>query len=163
MVDINADIISFKSMGNVCLGQSIDFYLDDIFSRYDVDIKQYSLPFPSEEKRHGYTLDHGALIISTTPDDIIVSVGGNEDYCGKYNGMLYPGMTMEALIRHAKDLRIVNGSLIVDGDYGLSFSLPAPYDEIADVIQQIPLDLPLNEIYVCDHSAWAPKQKKKRS
>ncbi len=80
-------------------------------------------------------------------------MGGNEDYCGKYNGTLYPGMTMEALIRHAKELRIVNGSLIVDGDYGLSFSLPAPYDEIADVIQQIPLDLPLNEIYVCDHSA----------
>ncbi len=154
MVDFSADIVSFTSLGNVRLGDSIDLYLDDIFNRFNVEIKEYFLPDSGGETRYAYLIDNSTLIISTTTDDIIVSVGCNERYTGKYKKTFYPGMTMQELVQHSKNLRILNGALIVDNDYGLSFTLPAPYDEIADTLKQIPDDIVLSEIYVCDHSAW---------
>lgn len=157
MVDFNADIVSFISLGNVHLGESIDLYLDDIFNNYSVEIKEYSLPAPSNEIRYAYSVQNGTLIIATTTDDVIVSIGCNQKYAGKYKGKLYAGITMEELSQRSKDLRILNGALIVDQDYGLSFTLPPPYDEIADSPEQIPHDLSLNEIYVCDHSGWVTK------
>jgi len=50
--------------------------------------------------------------------------------------------------------RIFNGSLIIDEDFGFSYVLPPPYDEIADSIEAIPLDLQLDEIYISDFSSW---------
>jgi len=50
--------------------------------------------------------------------------------------------------------RIFNGSLIIDEDFGFSYVLPSPYDEIADSIEDIPPDLKLNEIYISDFSSW---------
>lgn len=50
--------------------------------------------------------------------------------------------------------RIFNGSLIIDEDFGFSYVLPSPYDEIADSIEDIPLDLQLDEIYISDFSSW---------
>ncbi|WP_259462940.1 hypothetical protein [Pectobacterium parmentieri] len=97
-------------------------------------------------------------MFSTTDDGKIVSVGCNENYKGRYKDKLYPGMVMEELLDLTKSRRILNGTLIVDEDYGLSFTLPSPYDEIADYIEHIPLDLKLNEIYVSDNSFWAPKK-----
>ncbi|WBU49595.1 hypothetical protein [Kosakonia pseudosacchari] len=154
MVDFNADIVSFISLGNVHLGDSIDLYLEDIFNNYTVEIKEYALPAPSSEIRYVYSVQNGTLIITTTTDDIIVSVGCNENYAGKYKDKLYAGITMAELSQRSKALRILNGTLIVDQDYGLSFTLPPPYDEIADSLEQIPHNLSLNEIYVCDHSGW---------
>jgi len=52
--------------------------------------------------------------------------------------------------------RIFNGSLIIDDDFGFSFVIPSPYDEIADVIDHMPPDLILNEMYVADFSSWNP-------
>lgn len=158
MVDFNADIVSFISLGNVQLGDSIDLYLEDIFNNYSVEIKEYTLPAPSNESRYVYSVQSGTLVIATTTDDIIVSIGCNNNYLGKYNNALYAGITLEELSQRSKDLRILNGSLIVDQDYGLSFPLPPPYDEIADSLAQIPRDLHLNEIFVCDHTSWISPQ-----
>ncbi|WP_231564398.1 hypothetical protein [Enterobacter sp. Bisph1] len=157
MVDFNADIVSFTSLGNVRLGDSIDFYLDDIFNRFNVEIKEYSLPAPSIETRYAYLVDKGTLTIATTTDDIIVSLGCNENYSGKYKNRLSAGMTMGELLNLSTNVSIVNGALIIDNDYGLSFTLPSPYDEIADSLAQIPDDVVLNQIYVSDHSAWKPR------
>lgn len=58
-----------------------------------------------------------------------------------------------------KEVRILHGALIVDNDYGLSFPLPSPHDELADHLHQIPPELTLNEIYVYDHSPLVPNVK----
>jgi hypothetical protein len=68
---------------------------------------------------------------------------------------------MERLTLLSKSVLLINGALIVDGDYGLAFSLPSPYDEIADRLHHIPGDLQLFEIVVSDHSAWAPQASRK--
>ncbi|PWD68133.1 hypothetical protein [Pectobacterium parmentieri] len=158
MIDINASIVSYFSLGNIEIGRFVDFYYSEMYGDFDVSVKEYMIPFPSNEKMYGYSLNKDTLMFSTTDDGKIVSVGCNENYKGRYKDKLYPGMAMEELLDLTKSRRILNGTLIVDEDYGLSFTLPSPYDEIADYIEHIPLDLKLNEIYVSDNSFWAPKK-----
>ncbi|CBJ40818.1 hypothethical protein (plasmid) [Ralstonia solanacearum CMR15] len=55
--------------------------------------------------------------------------------------------------------RIFNGCLVINDDFGFSFVLPHPYDEIADSVGDIPLDLIFDEIYVSDFSAWNPSRR----
>ncbi|AYH04273.1 hypothetical protein [Pectobacterium parmentieri] len=158
MIDINASIVSYFSLGNIEIGRFVDFYYSEMYGNFDVSVKEYMIPFPSNEKMYGYSLNKDTLMFSTTDDGKIVSVGCNENYKGRYKDKLYPGISMEELFDLTKSRRILNGTLIVDEDYGLSFTLPSPYDEIADYIEHIPLNLKLNEIYVSDNSFWAPKK-----
>jgi hypothetical protein len=159
MIDFNADIISYKSIGNIELAHHVDYYLDEIYRNFVVKIKEYMTAFPFSEKMYGYSLNNGTLIFSTDSDGKIISVGCNENYKGKYKNKLYAGITMRELILLTNSQRILNGTLIVNEDYGMSFTLPSPYDEIADYIEHIPLDLKLNEIYISDESFWDPKNK----
>ncbi|AMO46712.1 hypothetical protein GA0061071_106178 [Kosakonia oryzendophytica] len=159
MIDLNADIISNHSLGNICLGQSIDVYLEELLERFTVETKIYPPAHPQAETMHGYFINHGAMVVFTNSLDIIVSVGCNQTYSGKYRQTLYPGITMEKLSMLVKEVRILHGALIVDNDYGLSFPLPSPHDELADHLHQIPPELTLNEIYVYDHSPLVPNVK----
>ncbi len=54
----------------------------------------------------------------------------------------------------SKRQRIFNGSLILEEDFGISYVIPSPFDEIADSIQDIPANLRLDEIYISDFSSW---------
>ncbi|TDT51578.1 hypothetical protein DFO53_4083 [Enterobacter sp. AG5470] len=158
MIDLQADIISFTSIGNIHLNDNISHYMQDMYENFNVETKEYTIPFPFNEKNVAYILD-GIVSITTKQQGTIIGVGCNEKYKGKYNKKLYPGITMGDLLRLTGSQRILNGTLIIDEDYGLSFTLPAPYDEIADYLEDIPLDLKLNEIYVSDYSFWAPSLK----
>ena len=157
MVNVNADIISYLSIGDIEIGKNIvnyDFYHDPVF------INSFSSSNPELTGRivFYYDLDE-CMYVSTEEDGTIIALGCHENYKGKYNKKLYPGITMGELIKSTNSQRILNGTLVVDEDYGISFTLPSPYNEIADYIEHIPLDLKLNEIYVEDNSFWEPKGK----
>ncbi|BFO10746.1 hypothetical protein [Serratia rubidaea] len=154
MIDMSARIIPFKSIGNISLNDNISNYLEDMYSEFNVEVKEYIIPFPFNEVNIAYILD-GTLRISTTQDGEIIGVGCNENYKGRYNNTLYPGITMGDLIALTTSQRILNGTIIVNDNYGMSFTLPSPYDEIADYIEHIPHDVKLNEIYISDYSDWA--------
>ena len=51
------------------------------------------------------------------------------------------------------------GALVIDQDYGMIITLPSPYDEIADYLKDIPLNLILNEIYVGNFDSWLPARR----
>ena len=154
MIDFNADIVSFESIAGVMLGSNVYIYIDEICDNFNFKVEEY--PIPSGENNVAYTLDD-IVMISTNQEGDVIGIGCNEKYKGKYKGKLYPGMTMGELISLTESQRILNGTIIVDEDYGLSFTLPSPYDEIADYIKHIPHDLELNEVYVSDYSFWKPK------
>jgi len=161
MIDFNADIISFTSLANIRLGHSVDMYLEEMLTRFTVETKKYPSSSPLGGDMHGYFLDDNTISIFTDANDIIVSVVCNQNYHGRYQNKLYAGITMERLTLLSKSILLINGALIVDGDYGLAFSLPSPYDEIADSLQHIPGDLQLVEVVVSDHSSWAPQASRK--
>lgn len=155
MIDINADIISNKSIGNIFLGDNIERYLNEMYSNHTVRFFDYFLP--DDEKRMAYVVDE-TITIATLSDGLITSVGCNEKYKGYYMNSLYTGMRMVDIIKLTDKQRIFNGCIIINDDFGFSIDLPEPYDEIADDIDHVPLELILKEMRVADYYSWKPKK-----
>ncbi|WP_455819456.1 hypothetical protein [Pseudomonas cerasi] len=155
MIDLKAEIISNKSVGNIKLGGHINDYLSDIHMSHVVKVFDYYLP--DNEKRMAYVVDE-AITIATLSDGLITSIGCNEKYTGLYMNSLHTGMKMSDVIKMTNRQRIFNGCVIINDDFGFSIELPVPYDEIADDIDHIPLDLVLKEMIVSDYTAWQPKK-----
>lgn len=151
MIDFNARIVSGVSMGNVALNENISLYINEMHSRFSVKIKSRFLPDGSE--RNSYTVDN-ALTVVTDKDGVILSLGCNAHYQGGYNGIIFPGMKVIDIIKLTMSQKIYNGSIIINDDFGVSFILPPPYDEVADAISHIPGGLIINEIFVSDFSFW---------
>ena len=151
MIDFKADIIPFKSIGNVVIGTCISRYLNDIYDNHSMSYKDY--PLPNGDNRGLYELDD-TLMICILDNGYIISVGCNQNYKGQYNNQLWPGQTMEQVKQRTSTQKIVNGSLIINNQTGLILPLPSPYDELADTLKDIPDELVLNEIYVADYSSW---------
>ncbi|WP_259462939.1 hypothetical protein [Pectobacterium parmentieri] len=57
MIDINANIVSYFSLGNIENGRFVDFYYSEMYGDFDVSVKEYMIPFPSNEKMYGYSLN----------------------------------------------------------------------------------------------------------
>ena len=112
MINFNADIISYKSIGNIEIGRNVEFYIDELYKNFDVKETQYvvSKSVEKDEIRYEYSLTNKQWI--------------------KF------------------------GALVIDQDYGMIITLPSPYDEIADYLKDIPLNLILNEIYVGNFDSW---------
>lgn len=153
MIDFGADIVSGRAMGNVFLGADINDYMNELYSGHKVTYFEYILP--DDEKRQAYIIDD-TMTIATLANGKIISIGCNVNYKGMYNNILQTGQTMKEIIDLTYKQRIFNGCVIINDDFGISFELPAPYDEIADSIAHVPLDLALNEIRVADYSDWNP-------
>lgn len=151
MIDLSAEIISGCSLGNVLLNRNISSYMDEMYSLYEVDVKEYSLP--DGVKKKSYVLNK-TIAIATDHEGLIFSIGCNQKYKGKYKNTLHTGQSMNEVIALTKKQRIFNGSVIIDDDFGLSLILPSPYDEIGDSIESIPRDTIFKEIYVSDFSSW---------
>lgn len=155
MIDINADIISNNSIGNINLGENVETYLNDMYSNHSVRFFEYLLP--DDEKRMAYVIDE-TITIATLPNGLIISIGCNEKYKGYYMNSLHTGIKMSDIIKLTDNQRIFNGCIIVNDDFGFSIDLPVPYDEIADDIDHIPLDFILKEMRVADYYSWKPKK-----
>ncbi|WP_409306970.1 hypothetical protein [Pectobacterium sp. B1J-3] len=155
MIDINADIISNKSIGNIVLGDNIEDYFIEMYSNHVVRVFDYFLP--DNEKRMAYVVDE-TITIATLSNGLIISVGCNERYRGHYMNSLHTGMRMSDIIKLTDKQHIFNGCIIINDDFGFLIDLPEPYDEIADDIDHIPLDILLKEVRVADYYSWKPKK-----
>ncbi|HEP1046056.1 hypothetical protein I5L38_21430 [Serratia marcescens] len=151
MIDFKARIVSGVSMGNVAINGNISLYINEMHSRFSVKIKSYFLPDGSERK--SYTVDN-TLTVVTDKNGVILSLGCNAHYQGSYNGIIFPGMKIIDIIKLTTSQKIYNGSIIINDDFGVSFILPPPYDEIADAINYIPAGVIINEIFISDFSFW---------
>ncbi|SDV00170.1 hypothetical protein [Pseudomonas mucidolens] len=151
MIYFAADIKSKHSIANVLLQDNISSYINDLYENHKIEIKTYNLP--DGETRTAYVVDR-TLTISTLPDGTIFSIGCNAHYKGLYKNMLSTGMPFSQIKKLTERQRIFNGALILNEDFGLCYVLPAPYDEIADNIENIPPMITLDEIYISDFSSW---------
>lgn len=157
MVELNAEIIPYVTIGNIIVGYNIVNYTNQIRENYNLISETFTLP--DSTKRVVYKLEN-AIKITTLSNGRITAVGCNENYQGFYKsnkGKIFPGLSMVDLVKYTCRQRIFNGSLIIDNEFGLALTLPTPYDEIADSIKDIPHHLVFNEIYDADFSSWSPK------
>ncbi|MCU1740484.1 MULTISPECIES: hypothetical protein [unclassified Pseudomonas] len=151
MIDFTADIKSMCSIANIALEENISTYIDELYASHKIEIKKYNLP--NGEVRSAYVVDDIVTVV-TLPDGKIFSIGCNRHYQGLYKGILSTGMSFAQVQKLTKRQRIFNGAIILDDDFGVSYTLPSPYDEIADSVADIPQELMLEEIYVSDFSSW---------
>ena len=151
LIEFNTDIVSGHSIGNICLKSNISEYIGEMNDKYSLCTYEYKLP--DGDKRISYILNQ-CITIVTFVDGNIFSIGCNLAYTGRYKNILYTGQSVGEIIKYTQLQRIFNGSLIIDNDFGFSFILPPPYDEIGDSINCLPSHLRLNEIYVSDFSSW---------
>ena len=63
MIDFNADIISYKSVGNIEIGRNVEFYIDELYKNFDVKVTQYGVPnYPEEDIiRYAYSLNNDTV------------------------------------------------------------------------------------------------------
>jgi hypothetical protein len=139
------------SIANIALEENISTYIDELYASHKIEIKKYNLP--NGEVRSAYVVDDIVTVV-TLPDGKIFSIGCNRHYQGLYKGILSTGMSFAQVQKLTKRQRIFNGAIILDDDFGVSYTLPSPYDEIADSVADIPQELMLEEIYVSDFSSW---------
>ena len=173
MIDFNADIISYKSLGNIEIGRDVEFYADELYENFDVEERIWEKPYNSNEVgyklKYLYSLNNGTITISTNSNGRIEELWCNQNYKGKYRNKykneLYAGITMGELLNLTKKQLIFWGELILDDDYGMAITLPSPWDELDDYFKDIPSDLTLNEIYVgnrdCHRTVYKKKRRKK--
>ena len=169
MIDINADIISYKSLGNIEIGRDVEFYADELYENFDVEESTWEKPSSSNkvgyELKYLYCLNNGTITISTNWNGRIEELWCNQNYKGKYTNKykneLYAGITMGELLNLTKKQLIFWGELILDDDYGMAITLPSPWDELDDYFKDIPSDLTLNEIYVGNRDCYRTVYKKR--
>ncbi|WP_046383848.1 hypothetical protein [Pseudomonas veronii] len=151
MIDFNAEIKSGESLANIVLNSNVSIYLKELYEYHEVVVKNYILP--DGEIRTAYWVDN-TITITTKADGAICSLGCNKNYKGAYRKTFRAGMFFYEIAELSKKQRIFNGFLILEDDFGISYVIPSPFDEIADSIQDIPSNLRLDEIYISDFSSW---------
>lgn len=151
-MNIHAEIISGKSIADIEIGESIDSYLPAIYQENrKVELNVYDNP---GIKLHSYRIDDGLITINADKNGTILNLSCRHPYKGKYQGKLYPGMSIAQIVAASQKQLLIHGYLVVDNDFGFCFNLPHPYDDDFDFISQLPNDLILGEVYVKDKEWW---------
>ncbi|WP_281323356.1 hypothetical protein [Flavobacterium aestivum] len=152
MIDYKAKVISGKSLIGIEIGSNINNYLTELYSKnVSVAIKIYN-----ENKKnelHNYIIN-GNVKINTLNDGSILNITCMNSLETKFNDDLYSGITVVELKKKTEKQSILHGSLFLNGDYGICYVLPSPYDEIGDTINHLPDSLVLNEVCIGDFSWW---------
>ena len=150
-INFEADIISNQAIGNIMLNDNINNYIQAF---YDQGLTFTSEKFFTNKSFVEYVINNGIIKVTTNEDGLILAINCNHEYKGIYNKSIGPGINMKTLLLLTDHQKIINECIIVNNDYGLYFIIPSPYDQIADNISQIPLDLRLNYIQVENIEWW---------
>lgn len=83
MIDINADIISYKSLGNIEIGRDVEFYADELYENFDVEERTWEKScFSNEvgyELKYIYSLNNGTITICTNCNGRIEELWCNQN------------------------------------------------------------------------------------
>lgn len=151
MINFNAEIISGKSIGGICIGTSIDQVLQEVYLKgYDLEIKEFSNnPIPVKQ----YSIEGGIIKVISTDDGIVKSISCNSLYTGKYADMFATNMTVGEVIDESVDQIYLHGTLIVNKDFGVGYTISDDFDHL-DYVHQLPRELVLEEMFVLNKDWW---------
>jgi hypothetical protein len=151
-MNIHAEIISGKSIGDIEIGKSIDACLLSVYQENrKVELTVYDNP---GIKLHSYSIDDGLIKINADENGTVLNVSCRSPYKGKYKGILHPGMSVAQIVAATQKQLLIHGFLVVDNVFGFCFDLPSPYDDDVDHVSELPRDLILEEVYVKDKEWW---------
>ncbi len=146
-MDITAPILAAHSIGGIVLGSNIESVLAGFYEQQqEVELTLHNNP---SVLLHSYKVDSGVVTINSNEQGVILSISCQPPYKGKYGDRLWPGMSIAQIKAVTQKQLLTCSALVLDGELGMFFSLPPPYDEY-DYIRELPDDLVLDTIYVMD-------------
>lgn len=149
-MDISAPIIAAHSLAGIVLGSDVELVLNDAYSS---GLKvAFSIHDNPSIKLHSYKFEDGIITVNADENGTIVSISCRSPYSGLYQQKLKPSMSMAQIKAVTQKQLLTCGALVLDGEFGMFFTVPQPYDEY-DYSRTIPDDLVLDEIYVM-HRNW---------
>lgn len=154
-MDLNAEIISGKSLANISIGTSIDRLLSVL--RND-KIPHVQSQFVSFNRRYELlTIFGGVVAVAADEARIIRRLSAGIGYIGRCKRGFHPGMTVKEVCDKSTKQLVVHGMIVMDGDFGIFFDVPEThqnqhYDDI-DSIKQLPREMVLSELHVM-HPEW---------
>ncbi len=155
-MNLHADIVPNESIGGIQIGQDANPVLQEL---EDNGVRFSKSTFlNSEQQFHRISINNGALYLIANSSGKIVRIWCTDLYKGSYKSVLRPGMTVsEAVERTGKQL-VIHGMLILDGEFGMGFSIPDKfegkfYDDIESV-NDLPGHMKLDELHVMHREWW---------
>ena len=136
MLDYKAKTVSGKSLAGIEIDSNINNYLNELYLKdISVVIKIYNESKKNEI--HHYIINSNVKI-NTLGDGTILNITCINSLEAKFNNDLYSGISIKELKKKTEKQSILHGSLFLNGDYGICYVLPSPYDEIRDSINHLP-------------------------
>ena len=152
MIDYKAKIISGKSLVGLEIDTNINKYLNELYSR-NISVINKVYNEGKKNEIHHYIINDNVKV-NTLSDGSVLNITCVNSLETKFNNDLYSGISVKELKKKTEKQSILHGSLFLNGDYGICYVLPSPYDEIGDSINHLPDSLVLNEICVGNFSWW---------
>lgn len=151
MIDLSLPIKPGVSCGGILIGDNIANYMSNLYQQFaDVQVVEYK---NTKHPVTSYIINKGVLRINTSEAGDILSIGCSKGYKGLCKGIYGPGITVEHLLKVSSQQNLLHGAIILDRDFGFYFPIPYPHDELADSIQDLPLQLRLDVLHV-ENVAW---------
>ncbi len=155
-LNIDADIVPGESLGGIKIGQDIDAvmrHLEDenvpfaasAFSNSDCSFRRLSI------------IDGVISLVADESGDIL-RIWCTGLYRGTYKSAMRPGMTVSEVVACSEKQAIVHGVLVLDGEFGVGFSVPDKYEgkfyDDVDNVNELPGDMKLEELHVMHREWW---------
>lgn len=149
MVNFNAEIHPYQSLGNIEIGKNISNYENFFLSNgyYPLEkkinerfsIKYYNFP------------DKLSVVYK---DGVVVGITAEKNYLGMYENKIYVGISFGELKKISKNMAIVNGGIIFENNYGMVLWLSSPYNELCDNINDLQDQAYIDSITVGNYDEW---------
>lgn len=144
-MDITAPIVAAHSLAGIELGSTIESVLATLYTQnHRIKLSIHDNP---GIKLHSYEVDNGIVTVNTDDYGSVVSVSCQPPYQGMYDRKLWPGMSVAQIRAVTQKQLLTCGALVLDGELGVCFALPHPYDEY-DYARELPESLIINKMYV---------------
>lgn len=147
-MNLDADIVPGRSIGGLVLGQQA---LEPI-ERLQRHARVIARPALNPDYTC-YDIDEAMTIVVDNRDFLVANLAARSGYRGRLFGYIHAGMRVHELIAGASSVLLKaihphNEFVYLDRAESVGFLLPPQYDDVADRIEHLPVDLVLDALYV---------------
>jgi hypothetical protein len=137
---INTIIIPGESAGGIKLNSNVDDVISNLHDRYRLDADARSI-----------IINEGMITIYHNDAGIIHAISCSSTYKGSYQSKLWPGMTVQDVLRTTKEQDADLGFVIFHKIQGIGLLLPQDRDDFERLNDHLSDDFVLEELWVFNH------------
>jgi hypothetical protein len=137
---LNAIIIPGKSIGGIELGGNVEDLISELHESYQLDAAPKSI-----------IINEGMVTAYHNEKGTILAISCNSTYTGSYQNKLWPGMTVQDVLRTTKQQEADLGFVTFHKIYGIGLLLPQNRDDFERLDDHLSDEFVFDEVWVFDH------------